>query len=96
VTLEPGKTHYRDVGHGSFPNGSFWTEAPPASEGELRSSLAVLNRWNGNHGVVSFTPSRPVLAWEGEVAPQWATGEDGFDGNDGAWMISPAPEGGTP
>ena len=107
--LEPGVTYYRSVGYGpsSYPNGSFWTETPP-TEGQLRSDIAVLNGWNGDHGVVAFTPNQKIsVGWEGEVAPQPATGGGDFylpgggrqiwvppgylNESHGHWQIAPAP-----
>lgn len=106
--LQPGTTYYRAVGDGQYPNGSFWSQHP-ATESQLRSDFAVLNKWNGDHGVVAFTPDRPVQAWIGTVAPQPATGDLGshlpgggtqiwlppatLGPQDGSWQIAPAVEG---
>lgn len=106
--FEPGRTYYRSVGDTQFPNGSFWSEFPP-SESQLRGDFAVLNEWNGDHGVVAFTPNRPVHAWAGEVAPQRATGggdwylpggatqlwipPGSIGPGDGDWLIAPVPGG---
>lgn len=79
-TLRKGVTYYRSVGDGQYPTGGFWSETPPVDEASLRRDYAVLNDWNGDHGVVSFTPDRDVpVAWEGEVGPQGAsvTGHSG-------------------
>ncbi len=107
-TMQPGTTYYRSVGDGAYPTGGFWSETPPVNESQLRSDYAVLNNWNGDHGIVTFTPEHPVQGWEGEVAPQPATGGGGFylpgggrqvfipRGNltgDGNWTIAPAPQG---
>jgi hypothetical protein len=108
--LEPGQTYYRWVGDGSYPNGSFWSPTPPrGGTGELRSDLAVKNEWNGDHGIVVFTPSQRVPVYSGPAAPQWGTGstdhylpgggtqiwtEPGKLGpDDGDWSIAPVPEG---
>lgn len=105
--MEPGRTYYRSAGDGQYPNGSFWSEYPP-TEPELRRDFAVLNEWNGDHGVIAFTPNRPVHAWGGDVAPQPATGGGDYylpggatqlwiprgslGAGDGEWQIAPAPE----
>ncbi|SOD73060.1 hypothetical protein SAMN05892883_2360 [Jatrophihabitans sp. GAS493] len=76
TTVQPGETIYRVVGDGTWPTGGFWSRTPPASESELRSDYAVLNEWNGDHGVVAYTPTEPIRVWEGEVAAQYASGGD--------------------
>ena len=40
----------------------------------LRSDSAVLDEWNGNHGVVACTPSQDIQSWVGEAGPQPGTG----------------------
>ena len=105
--LEPGTTYYRAVGDGQYPNGSYWSQHP-ATESELRSDYAVLNDWNGDHGVVAFTPDHPVQGWIGTVAPQHATGDltshlpgggtqiwlppATLGPQDGSWQVAPAVE----
>jgi len=105
--LQPGTTYYRAVGDTQYPNGSYWTQHP-VTETELRSDFAVLNKWNGDHGVVAFTPNHPVQGWIGTVAPMPATGDLGshlagggtqiwlqpkvLGPEDGTWQIAPAVE----
>lgn len=108
--MTPDKTYYRWVGDSSYPNGAFWSEHPPTGgTSELRSDYAVLNEWNGDHGVVAFRPSHPVPVYRGEVAPQYATGSTdhylpggatqlwmppgALSDKDGPWVIAPTPEG---
>ena len=108
--FEPGKTYYRWVGDGSYPNGSFWSPTPPrGGTAELRSDLAVKNEWNGDHGIVAFTPSHRIPTYSGAAAPQNGTQsvdhylpgggiqiwtEPGKLGpDDGEWSIAPVPEG---
>ena len=108
--LEPGKTYYRWVGDGSAPNGAFWSPTPPrGGTGELRSDLAVKNEWNGDHGIVAFTPSHRIPVYSGPAAPQWGTGSTDhylpgggtqiwaepykLGPGDGEWSIAPVPEG---
>jgi len=109
--LQPGTTYYRAVGDTQYPNGAYWTQRP-VTEAELRSDFAVLNKWNGDHGVVAFTPNRPVQGWIGTVAPMPATGDLGshlpgggtqiwlpsatLGPQDGAWQIAPAVERSAP
>lgn len=71
-----GETRYRVVGDGQYPAGEFWTREPPMSDDVLRGDLAVLNEWNGNHGVVSHTPSQDLNVWVGPAGPQPTTGFD--------------------
>lgn len=75
-TWPAGETRYRVVGDGQYPAGGFWTADPPGSNDVLRSDLAVLNEWNGNHGVVSYTPSQDIPVWTGPAGPQRTTGYD--------------------
>lgn len=108
--FEPGTTYYRWVGDGSAPNGAFWSPTPPrGGTGELRSDLAVKNEWNGDHGIVAFTPSRRIPVYSGPAAPQWGTGSRDhylpgggtqiwtepyqLGPDDGEWSIAPVPEG---
>ncbi|SDD58936.1 hypothetical protein [Auraticoccus monumenti] len=69
-----GEARYRVVGDGSYAGGPFWTRDAPASEHVLRSDSAVLNEWNGNHGVVAYRPSQDIDSWVGEAAPQPGSG----------------------
>ncbi|WP_022911058.1 hypothetical protein [Aestuariimicrobium kwangyangense] len=75
-TWPAGETRYRVVGDGQYPSGSFWTREPPASDDVLRGDLAVLNEWNGNHGVVAYTPSQDLNVWVGPAGAQPTTGYD--------------------
>ncbi len=72
--MEPGQTYYRAAGDGTRPNSTYWTPVPPNGEPGLRRDLAVLNEWNGDHGLVTFTPNERIPVWSGEVAPQPASG----------------------
>ena len=65
-----GETRYRVVGDGSRPAGPYWTTEPPISDDVLRNDLAVKNSWNGNHGVVAYTPTEDIPVWTGTVGPQ--------------------------
>ncbi|MEO9137986.1 MAG: hypothetical protein ABI345_02860 [Jatrophihabitans sp.] len=77
-TLRAGTTYVRSVGDGTHPNGSYWSEHVPNGEAGLRSDYAVRNEWNGDHGVVTFTPHEDMpIGWGGRVAPQPATGDPG-------------------
>lgn len=74
-----GETRYRVVGNDQYPNGGYWTTRPPGSDRELRADLAVRNDWNGNHGLVSYTPSEDIPVWTGRAAPQNATFPEGVE-----------------
>ncbi|GAB3622113.1 hypothetical protein GCM10027418_01950 [Mariniluteicoccus endophyticus] len=69
-----GETRYRVVGDNQWPGGQFWTKEPPLSNDYLRSDLAVLNEWNGDHGLVSYSPTEDLHVWVGPAGPQMATG----------------------
>lgn len=103
--MEPGETYYRMVGHGTRPAGSHWVREVPADENEVRSRLAVKNEWNGDRGIVAFTPTRRIDGWIGAAAPQRASGgaraylvgggeqiwipTGTLDAEAGAWRIAP-------
>jgi len=44
---------------------------------ELRGDLAVDSTWNGDHGLIAFTPSVVVKAWRGTAASQPASEGNG-------------------
>ncbi|GAB3697315.1 hypothetical protein [Mariniluteicoccus flavus] len=73
-TWPAGETRYRVVGDGQRPDGEFWTRTPPANDDYLRSDMAVLNEWNGNHGVVAYSPTQDIPVWVGPAGPQIGTG----------------------
>ena len=74
--MEPGKTYYRVVGDGSRPDGEFWTDRRPRTAADVRGDLAIREQWNGDHGVIAYTPPERVQGWAGTVAPTRATGRD--------------------
>ena len=73
VPLKPGKKYYRCVGVGSVPAGAYWTDVPIRTIDQVRLELAIKHEWNGDHGVVSLTPTKSIAAWRGKVAPQRET-----------------------
>jgi hypothetical protein len=72
--LLAGRKYYRCVGVGSRPAGCYWTDVPICTIEQVRLGLAVKNQWNGDHGVVVFTPTKSIAAWRGRAAPQRETG----------------------
>jgi hypothetical protein len=72
--LVVGRKYYRCVGVGSRPAGCYWTDVPICTIEQVRLGLAVKNQWNGDHGVVVFTPTKSIAAWRGRAAPQRETG----------------------
>lgn len=70
VLIEPGELCYRVVGEGSYPNGSFWTPDRPRDEDSMRRDYALLNSWNGDHGLIALRIVRPIAAWRGMAGPQ--------------------------
>lgn len=69
-TWRAGETRYRYAGDGSYPAGDYWTTQPPGTESGFRGDLAVFNEWNGDNGVVGYTPSEDIPVWTGPVGPQ--------------------------
>jgi hypothetical protein len=88
VELAAGQRLYRVVGDGSYPNGSFWTLTRPRDEHRMRRDLALLNDWNGDHGLVVLDLTRPVTAWRGVVGPQRSSDRRGHlpGGGEQLWL----------
>jgi len=86
--MEKDKTYYRIVGKESVPLGDFWIEKIPSSEEEWRRDYAVKRDWNGNHGVVEFTPTDDIYGWRGPTGSQRASSGDGYmpGGSEQIWV----------
>jgi hypothetical protein len=104
VLIDPGHRLYRVVGEGSYPNGPFWTLDRPSDEDTMRRDYAVLNDWNGDHGLVTLDLVRRVAAWRGKAGPQRSSDRRGYlpggaeqlwvpsgalGRSDGSWTIEP-------
>lgn len=87
-TMEKDKTYYRIVGKESVPLGDFWIEKIPSSEEQWRRDYAVKRTWNGNHGVVEFTPAEDIHGWRGRTGAQRASSGDGYmpGGSEQIWV----------
>src|SRR4051794_28201261 len=90
VELVAGQRLYRMVGDGTYPNGSFWTLTRPPDEHRMRRDLALLNDWNGDHGLVVLDLARPVTAWRGATGPQRSSDRRGYlpGGGEQLWVLA--------
>lgn len=71
--MEVGRPYYRVVGSGQLAAGAYWTNALPTLA-DVRTSLAIRNEWNGDHGLVTLMPKTPVPGWGGIASSQPQTG----------------------